>query len=80
MPVEFIGQQECDLVEGQLIDVASSSLYGRLWAPQTLGEYAGIVEGLTARTENPPGGWRGQSDAGWALHSSAYRRLLNSSW
>lgn len=57
------------------LPVVESSLYGKLWAPRTLAEFAGLVQSSSLASYGPLSGWRGQSDSRWPLHSSAVRRL-----
>ena len=69
--VGTVGADGVDL----FVAVVRTESFGRLWAPQSLSEFAALVEfeGL-----GPTGlrGWRGQADVRWPLHSSALRRLL----
>lgn len=57
------------------IPVVCSKLYGKLWAPQTLAEFATVVQSLTLQPHGDVSGWRGQSNLRWPLQPSAVRRL-----
>jgi hypothetical protein len=58
------------------IDVAQAELFGTLWAPSSLGEFAALIQ-WDYLGPGDVSGWRGQADASWPLHSSAQRRLMN---
>ena len=60
------------------IDVVRADLFRTLWAPSSLGEFAALIQ-WDFLGPGDVSGWRGQADASWPVHSSAYRRLKNQS-
>lgn len=58
------------------IEVAQTDLFGKVWAPGSLGEFAALIQ-WEFLGPGDLSGWRGQADIAWPLHSSAYRRLKN---
>jgi hypothetical protein len=56
------------------LQVVSTPLFGRMWAPETLDEYFSVVASHSLDLQDPSG-WRGQTNIKWPLHSTAFRRM-----
>lgn len=52
-----------------------TEVYGRLWAPSDLQEFAAVVQYVTSGIDVTVHGWRGQANISWRLDSGAIRRL-----
>ncbi len=55
------------------IEMVHHSIYGWIWSPLDLEEFARVIDHLAWGSA---GAWRGHADIDWRLDSAAARRLL----